>query len=175
MTCVGRITITLFLLAALLACTKSEGEQEGAGSAYRVFAGDKSVPVRKDLVESTVADLTNLMRRNIEHFNWVFQTVKEGMDDCGKTAGKIREYLDDSLKDDKKLYMRMKRMEAQLTEEEMRQVTEQGRPMLQEKIQAFDEQLPANLELLRKFKRMCPGEAKVISKIMQRFMRQAFK
>jgi len=171
----GRIIITLSLLAALLACMKSEGEQEGAGSAYKVFAGDKSVPVRKDLVESTVADLTGMMRRNIEHFNWVFQTVKEGMDNCGKTAGKIREYLDGSLKDDKKLFMRLKRMNAELTEEEKGQVSEQGRPIMQEKIQAFEKQFPANLELLRKFKRGCPGEAKLVSRIMQRFMRQVFK
>lgn len=169
------ILLLVILMPACLACQKGEESSEQAQSTYKVFAGDKSALVRKELVESTTADLVALMRRNLEHFNKVFNTVREGMDRCRETAEELKAYLDKSVEDDKKLFVRLKKMEAELTAEEQKAVSEKGRSKLKDEMQAFEKELPANMELLREYRRRCPKEAGVVREVMQRFLQRVYK
>lgn len=165
----------IILLSVCPACQKSEGKSEQAQSTYKVFAGDKSALVRKELVESTTADLAALMRRNLVHFKKVFGTVRDGMDRCRETAEELKTYLDKSAEDDKKLFVRLKKMEAELTAREQKAVSEKGRSLLKDEMQAFEKKLPANIELLREYRRKCPKEAEVVREVMQRFLQRVYK
>lgn len=169
------ILLLVILMPAGLACQKGAEKNEQAQSTHKVFTGDKSALVSKELVESTTWDLVVLMRRNLKHFEAVFGAVKAGMNDCQSTADRIQAYLQDNLDDDKKLYARIKKMQAGLTVEEQKAVSEKGRTMLKDEMQAFEKELQANLELLREFRRKCPKEAEVVREIMQRFMQRVFK
>jgi hypothetical protein len=169
------ILLLVVLMPACLACQKGGEKSEQAQSTFKVFAGDKSVLVRKEMVESTTADLVALMRRNLVHFDKVFGTVREGMDRCRETAEELKAYLDKSVEDDKKLFMRLRKMETELTQEEMKRVGELGSQTLLDEMQAFEKTLPANMELLREFRRKCPKEAETVREVMQRFLQRVFK